>query len=86
MHSNKIETLSKTDALVPLTKLRNLTLHGNPVEESRGYRLAIVGRVPGLKHLDFSPVTKADRTLCRKLKMNCYVKGGREGKRDGDDV
>ena len=74
--------------LVPLTKLRNLTLHGNPVEESRGYRLAIVGRVPGLKHLDFSPVTKADRTQCRKMKTNSAVKGGRrsvsEEKTDSD--
>ena len=52
-------------AVVSLTRdtfLRSLSLHGNPVEDHKHYRNFVITMVPSLIQLDFSPVTKQDRS------------------------
>ncbi|XP_044274548.1 leucine-rich repeat-containing protein 51 isoform X2 [Varanus komodoensis] len=38
LHGNSIQQLSEVDKLAVLPHLRSLTLHGNPIEEEKGYR------------------------------------------------
>lgn len=61
MHGNCIEKISEIDKLVALRNLRSLTLHGNPIEDIKGYRDYIISKIPQLEKLDFSKITKADR-------------------------
>ncbi len=61
LHGNNIYLLSNVDKLSSLRKLKTLTLHGNPVEGSPGYRLYVVSMVPQLQTFDFSGVTKEER-------------------------
>lgn len=68
LHANKIHHLSQLDTLAHLPKLRNLTLHGNPVELVKGYRHHVLAFCSGLKHLDFSAITKQDRRDSKRAK------------------
>ena len=62
LHGNSIEKISEIDKLSKLHYLRTLTLHGNPIEEDvSGYRQHVISKLPQLKNLDFSAVTKQDR-------------------------
>ena len=62
LHGNGIEKISELDKLSGLKNLRTLTVHGNPIEdEFSGYRHYIIARLPQLKNLDFSAITKQDR-------------------------
>lgn len=78
LHGNHIMSLAEIDRLAGVSKLRTLTLHGNPLEAVDGYRQYVLGTLPTLKQLDFSSVTKQDRQdaenwkkLCsKKMKMN----------------
>ena len=63
LHGNTIEKLSEVDKLARLKNLRNLTLHGNPIESEPGYRQYVVKKLPQLKTLDFSGITKGDRAM-----------------------
>lgn len=38
LHANSIQGLGEVDKLAVLPHLRSLTLHGNPIEEEKGYR------------------------------------------------
>uniref|UniRef100_A0A286XT85 Leucine-rich repeat-containing protein 51 n=2 Tax=Cavia porcellus TaxID=10141 RepID=A0A286XT85_CAVPO len=38
LHGNSIQRLGEVNKLAVLPRLRSLTLHGNPIEEERGYR------------------------------------------------
>lgn len=38
LHGNSIQRLGEVNKLAILPRLRSLTLHGNPVEEEKGYR------------------------------------------------
>uniref|UniRef100_A0A8C5VUP2 Leucine-rich repeat-containing protein 51 n=1 Tax=Microcebus murinus TaxID=30608 RepID=A0A8C5VUP2_MICMU len=38
LHGNSIHRLSEVNKLAVLPRLRSLTLHGNPMEEEKGYR------------------------------------------------
>ncbi|XP_071951633.1 leucine-rich repeat-containing protein 51-like [Antedon mediterranea] len=61
LHGNGIEDGGQVDKLSGLPDLITLTLHGNPMENERGYRHFILAKLPNLRSLDFSRVTKADR-------------------------
>lgn len=61
LHGNGIYQVQEVDKLTSLTNLQDLTLHGNPIVEEGGYRQYVLSKLPGLKNLDFSVVTKADR-------------------------
>uniref|UniRef100_A0A7S2WXG2 Leucine-rich repeat-containing protein 51 n=1 Tax=Rhizochromulina marina TaxID=1034831 RepID=A0A7S2WXG2_9STRA len=60
LHANGIENLKDLKPLQSFN-LRSLTLHGNPVEEKKNYRLFVVNLIPSLNQLDFSPITRQDR-------------------------
>uniref|UniRef100_T1I139 Uncharacterized protein n=1 Tax=Rhodnius prolixus TaxID=13249 RepID=T1I139_RHOPR len=51
-----------------LLELYSLTLHGNPVEERKGYKNKVLTSLPHLKSLDFSNITAADRKRIASLK------------------
>ena len=61
LHGNNIYTASQVDKLRPLSRLKSLTLHGNPVEISPGYRYYVLSRLPQLQTFDFSGITKEER-------------------------
>ncbi|XP_032878042.1 leucine-rich repeat-containing protein 51 isoform X2 [Amblyraja radiata] len=68
MHGNQVAKLYEVDKLAVLAHLRSLTLHGNPVELLKGYRSYIVGMIPQLKSLDYSTITKQDRSTAAVMK------------------
>ncbi|XP_062910804.1 leucine rich repeat containing 51 isoform X1 [Mobula hypostoma] len=67
-HGNQVGELFEADKLASLPHLRSLTLHGNPMEMLKGYRSYIVGIIPQLKSLDYSTITKQDRSTAAVLK------------------
>lgn len=68
LHGNTIFNIEQTDILASLRKLKSLTLHGNPVEASPGYRFYIVSSLPHLQTFDFSGVTKEERESAESWK------------------
>ena len=68
LHGNGIERLSEVEKLGKLVHLKNLTVHGNPMEEVDGYRHFILSRIPQLENLDFSGVTKSDRACAQRVR------------------
>ena len=61
-HKNTLSDPNEIYKLVPLTELKYLTLHGNPVEISVPYlRSLVLCLLPDLRSLNCSPVTKGDR-------------------------
>ncbi|XP_038673929.1 leucine rich repeat containing 51 [Scyliorhinus canicula] len=68
LHANQISELFEVDKLVSLNNLRNLTLHGNPMEQTKGYRSYVVEVIPQLKTLDYSLITKQDRSTAAVFK------------------
>ncbi|XP_076969838.1 leucine-rich repeat-containing protein 51 isoform X1 [Tamandua tetradactyla] len=78
LHGNSIQRLGEVDKLAILPRLRSLTLHGNPVEEEKGYRQYVLCTLPHITTFDFSGVTKADRTTAEVWKrMNIKLKKAR---------
>jgi Leucine-rich repeat (LRR) protein len=67
LHGNQIKNLKDLRNLRALTDLRKLTLHGNPVENVKNYRMTIIAALPKLKQLDFTPITSNDRDLAEKV-------------------
>ena len=65
LHVNCIEKISQLRMLRNLPNLRKLTLHGNPVEETKNYRYHVIEMLPTLKELDFTPITKLDRAKAK---------------------
>jgi Leucine-rich repeat (LRR) protein len=65
LHANQITNINEMDKLGQLKQLRNLTMHGNPLESTRGYRYLALKKIPQLKHLDFCAITKADRVIMK---------------------
>eukprot|EP00240_Pyramimonas_obovata_P014670 CAMPEP_0118922436 /NCGR_PEP_ID=MMETSP1169-20130426/1360_1 /TAXON_ID=36882 /ORGANISM="Pyramimonas obovata, Strain CCMP722" /LENGTH=199 /DNA_ID=CAMNT_0006863301 /DNA_START=161 /DNA_END=760 /DNA_ORIENTATION=+ len=61
MHGNEIERLKEVDKLEPLKNLKKLTLHANPIEEVKNYRMHVCTVLPQLTMLDFINMTKVDR-------------------------
>ncbi|XP_048215395.1 leucine-rich repeat-containing protein 51 [Perognathus longimembris pacificus] len=78
LHGNGIQRLGEVNKLAVLPRLRSLTLHGNPMEEEKGYRQYVLCTLPRITTLDFSGVTKADRTTAEVWKrMNIKPKKAR---------
>ncbi|XP_066894904.1 transmembrane O-methyltransferase homolog isoform X2 [Kogia breviceps] len=55
LHGNSIQRLGEVNKLAVLPRLRSLTLHGNPIEEEKGYR-AQVGTMSPAIALAFLPL------------------------------
>ena len=85
LHGNEISDLKQTDLLQGLSKLRSLTLHGNPIESLFGYRPYVLGRCLSLKNFDFSGVTKSDWATAKT--WNVLYKGkDKKKKKTADPV
>ncbi|XP_074073428.1 leucine-rich repeat-containing protein 51 isoform X2 [Macrotis lagotis] len=70
LHGNCIQNLPEVDKLSNLSKLRSLTLHGNPIEEEK--RQYVLSTLPRLTTFDFGGVTKQDRitaTVWRRMNV-----------------
>lgn len=74
LHGNSISKIAEVDKLGKLPKLRSLSLYGNDVAFVPGYRSYVVGRVTGLKHLDFSGITKTDLANAETFKRTFPTK------------
>eukprot|EP00731_Ephydatia_muelleri_P030996 Em0022g510a len=61
LHGNNIMDLEEVDKLSALPKLITLSLHGNPLEATKGYYQYVLSKVPQLKTLDFTGVSRADK-------------------------
>jgi Leucine-rich repeat (LRR) protein len=61
MHANKILDLAEIDKLSKLKQLSALTMHGNPIENLPSFKHYILFKLPKLKHLNFTGISKADR-------------------------
>ncbi|KAK3747081.1 hypothetical protein RRG08_046468 [Elysia crispata] len=68
LHGNDISDLKEINKLGTIPKLWKLTLHGNPMEDVKGYRLYILSTLPNLVSFDFSRVTKADHMTANTYK------------------
>jgi hypothetical protein len=55
-----------------MPRLRDLTLHGNPIEErGRGkYRNFIIAQLPNLRSLDFTSLTERDKGIAASFCQN----------------
>uniref|UniRef100_A0A3P8TKK3 Leucine-rich repeat-containing protein 51 n=1 Tax=Amphiprion percula TaxID=161767 RepID=A0A3P8TKK3_AMPPE len=53
LHGNRIWNLSGVDKLVELQHLHTITLHGNAIENYKGYRSHVISALPQLKRIDF---------------------------------
>lgn len=83
LHGNQISDPNQIDQLQPLKNLRKLTLHGNPMENVKGYRYLVLAKLPQLQSLDFSCITKADKKTSNTWeKMNSW---GQKKKKKVDD-
>ncbi len=78
LHANAIGKLSDVEKLKSLTKLRSLTLHGNPVEEHKHYRPYIIALLPNLRTLDFTAITPADRRGAEGFKRSMEARKKRQ--------
>ncbi|XP_039264780.2 leucine-rich repeat-containing protein 51-like [Styela clava] len=68
LHGNTIDKIQEVNKLAVLPDLKSLTLHGNPIESEKGYRQFVLSTLPSLKTLDFSGVTKQDRSTAETWK------------------
>ncbi|GAB0181050.1 leucine-rich repeat-containing protein 51 [Grus japonensis] len=84
LHGNGIGSLAEVDKLGVLLRLRRLTLHGNPMEEQRGYRSYVLSLLPHLTSLDFTGVTRQDRQDAATTRaQRGKKKGGAQGRGTG---
>ncbi|OQV20486.1 putative Leucine-rich repeat-containing protein 51 [Hypsibius exemplaris] len=61
LHGNNIIDFPHLEILNGGITIRTLTLHGNPVDRTVGYRFIVISWLRQLKNLDFSVVTDFDR-------------------------
>ena len=82
LHGNSISKIAEVDKLGRLPKLKSLSLYGNDIAFVPGYRSYVVGRVPTLKHMDFSGVTKADLANAETFKRTFPTKKKKSPKQE----
>jgi hypothetical protein len=73
-HANHIKEIEKIMILNNCQSLLNLTLHGNPIEQIKGYRQFVVEIVPSLEKLDFTLVSEKELDII-------FHKGSRWGEK-----
>uniref|UniRef100_A0A3P8PKZ1 Leucine-rich repeat-containing protein 51 n=1 Tax=Astatotilapia calliptera TaxID=8154 RepID=A0A3P8PKZ1_ASTCA len=73
LHGNSIWNLSEVDKLRELQHLHTITLHGNLIETSKGYRCKnyVISVLPQLKTMDFSGVTRDEREHLKCIVAAC---------------
>ena len=60
LHANYIQELKELTVLSNCNALINLTLHGNPIEHIKGYRLLVIEMIQSLEKLDFTLVSEKE--------------------------
>jgi hypothetical protein len=72
LHGNQIRDIRDVQKLTELERLKDLTLHGNPIEErGRGkYRNFIIAQLPNLRSLDFTSLTERDKGIAESFCRN----------------
>ncbi|KAG2483450.1 hypothetical protein HYH03_017704 [Edaphochlamys debaryana] len=60
-HGNQISNINDVLKLQGLPRLTKLTLHGNPIAETKNYKSWVVAHLPGLRNMDFGPITRVER-------------------------
>lgn len=71
LHANKISDLKEVDKLKSLKNIDVLTLHGNPIENLPIFKHYILSKLPKLRSLNFTGLSKADRqTAVIRIKTN----------------
>lgn len=91
LHANKIANINDVQILVDLPQLRDLTLHGNPIEDrGRGkYRNFIISLMPKLRSLDFTSLTERDKGIAQSfcanttLRQSIFTDEEKKAKKDG---
>ncbi|XP_005804440.1 leucine-rich repeat-containing protein 51-like [Xiphophorus maculatus] len=63
LHGNDIWSLTEISKLGELNYLHTITLHGNGIENVKGYRNYVISMLPHLKRMDFSAVTRQEKVL-----------------------
>lgn len=84
LHSNQIANFAQIRGLGELAKLKSLTLHGNPIEDKKYYRIYVTHVIPSLTQLDFSSITHQDRENARAW-ATTFRKKLSGAARDGDE-
>lgn len=74
LHANYIQNLEEVAVLAKCNSLINLTLHGNPIEHIKGYRLLVIELLPALEKLDFTLVSEKELDII-------HFKGARFGEK-----
>jgi len=59
--NNRLKHLVDLEPLGQLTRLKHVSLMGNPVTKQPGYRLFVINRCKNLKALDFRRVKESER-------------------------
>jgi len=73
-HANYINEIKKVEVLAHCKCLINLTLHGNPIEQIKGFRHFIVELIPTLEKFDFTLVSEKELDII-------YHRGSRYGEK-----
>jgi Leucine-rich repeat (LRR) protein len=74
LHANYIKEIENVLNLRKCKALLNLTLHGNPIEQIKGYRFFVIEMVPCLEKLDFTLVSEKELDII-------YHRGSRYGEK-----
>lgn len=74
LHANFIKNLEEVRVLSNCKALINLTLHGNPIEHIKGYRLLVIEMIATLEKLDFTLVSEKELDII-------HFKGARFGEK-----
>ncbi|CAM9597609.1 unnamed protein product, partial [Ectocarpus fasciculatus] len=61
LHANKISRMSDIRKLSGLSKLKSLTMYGNPVEDNKHYRHMMLYAHPNIVQIDFCTITQRQR-------------------------
>ena len=73
---NAISDAKQLDLLAALPHLHTLTMHGNEVENCKGYRFRLVSSLPHLKSLDFSALTIVEKDKAKTWRRARRKKSG----------
>ncbi|XP_015367514.1 PREDICTED: leucine-rich repeat-containing protein 51-like [Diuraphis noxia] len=74
MHGNQINDILDVIKLKSLLKLRTLTLHGNPISRLVNYRALVLFYLSQIKSLDFSLITRQERSVASPITCNTVNK------------
>lgn len=74
LHANYIKSLEEITNLSQCKALINLTLHGNPIEHIKGYRLLVIEMIGTLEKLNFTLVSEKELDII-------HYKGARFGEK-----